>query len=220
LKKQSKMYRFSKQIHEYCEAHTSPLPEVLAELERETHLKTLSPQMLSGRLQGQLLAFFSKMIHPKAILEIGTFTGYSAICLAMGLAPNGVLHTIEVNPELEYLIRKYINKAGFSEQIHLHIGRAQDIVPTLQTTFDLVFIDASKQEYAHFYDMVIDKINPGGLLLADNILWDGKVLTPENDPDAAALHAFNCKVEADPRVEQLLLPLRDGLLVARKLKGS
>ena len=213
------MYRFSKQIHEYCEAHTSPLPEVLAELERETHLKTLSPQMLSGRLQGQLLAFFSKMIRPKAILEIGTFTGYSAICLAQGLTPNGVLHTIEVNPELEHLIRKYLDKAGLSEQIQLHIGRAQDIVPTLQTTFDLVFIDASKQEYAHFYDLVIDKINPGGLLLADNILWDGKVLIPEQDHDAAVLHAFNCKVDADPRVEQLLLPVRDGLLVARKLMG-
>jgi len=213
------MYRFSKQIHEYCEAHTSPLPEVLAELERETHLKTLSPQMLSGRLQGQLLAFFSKMIRPKAILEIGTFTGYSAICLAQGLSPNGVLHTIEVNPELEHLIRKYIDKAGLSNQIQLHLGRAQDIVPTLEQTFDLVFIDAAKQEYAHFYDLVIDKINPDGLLLADNILWDGKVLTPEKDPDAAALHAFTRKVETDLRVEQLLLPVRDGLLVARRLTG-
>jgi len=215
--KTKKMYRFSKQIHEYCEAHTSPLPEVLAELERETHLKTLSPQMLSGPLQGQLLAFFSKMIRPQAILEIGTFTGYSAICLAQGLAPNGVLHTIEINQELEYLIRKYLQKAGLETTIQLHIGQAQDIVPTLQETFDLVFIDAAKLEYAFYYDLVIDKIRPGGLLIADNILWDGKVLTPEDDPDAAALHAFTCKVEIDPRVEQLLLPVRDGLLVARKL---
>ncbi|NUO00849.1 MAG: O-methyltransferase [Saprospiraceae bacterium] len=214
------MYRFSKQIHEYCEIHTSPLPEILSELERETHLKTLSPQMLSGRLQGQLLAFFSKIMAPKAILEIGTFTGYSAICLAQGLAENGVLHTIEVNPELEYLIRKYIDKAGLQAQIQLHIGRAQEVVPALkQQSFDLVFIDAAKQDYALFYDLVIDKIKPGGLLLADNILWDGKVLTPEQDHDAAVLHAFNCKVEADPRVEQLLLPVRDGLLVARKRAG-
>ncbi len=212
------MYRFSKPIHEYCEAHTSPLPEILSRLERETHLKTLSPQMLSGKLQGQLLAFLSKMIRPKAILEIGTFTGYSAICMAQGLAENGVLHTIEVNPEQEYLIRKYLKEAGLEASVQLHIGRAQEIIPTLALTFDLVFIDAAKQDYALFYDLVIDKINPGGLLIADNVLWDGKVLTPEKDADAAVLHAFNCKVDADPRVEQLLLPIRDGLLVARKLE--
>lgn len=211
------MYRFSKEIHEYCETHTSPLPEVLLELERETHLKTLSPQMLSGRLQGQLLAFLSNLIRPKAILEIGTFTGYSAICLAQGLASGGILHTIEVNRELEHFIRKYLGKASLAEVVQLHIGRAQDIVPTLQDGFDLVFIDAAKQDYPLFYDLVIEKINPGGLLIADNILWDGKVLTPEKDQDAAMLHAFNLKVAADERVEQLLLPVRDGLLVARKL---
>jgi len=213
------MYRFSKEIHEYCETHTSPLPEVLLELERETHLKTLSPQMLSGRLQGQLLAFLSNLIRPKAILEIGTFTGYSAICLAQGLASGGVLHTIEVNRELEHFVLKYLSKASLAEVVQLHIGRAQDIVPTLPDGFDLVFIDAAKQDYPLFYDLVIEKINPGGLLIADNILWDGKVLTPEKDQDAAMLHAFNLKVAADERVEQLLLPVRDGLLVARKLEA-
>lgn len=208
------MHSFSKQIHDYCEAFTTPVSDVLSELDRETHLKTLSPQMLSGHLQGQLLALFSKLLRPKVVVEIGTFTGYSAICLAQGLAENGVVHTVEANPELEYLIRKYIQKAGLESSIQPYIGQAQDIIPTLPGPFDLVFIDAAKQEYAFYYDLVIEKIRPGGLLIADNVLWDGKVLAPEKDADAAALDDFNRKVRNDPRVEQLILPVRDGLLVA------
>ncbi len=205
------------QLEQYCQSHTSPLSPLLHELERETHLKTLAPQMLSGPLQGQLLRFLSLLLQPAAILEIGTFTGYSALCLAEGLQAGGVLHTIEANPELEYLIRKYVARAGMEECIQLHIGRAEDIIPSLEGNFDLVFIDAGKQEYGLFYDLLIDRVRPGGLILADNVLWSGKVLDPGNDADAQALHAFNERVQADGRVENLMLPVRDGLLVMRRV---
>jgi len=204
------------QLERYCEAHTSPLSPLLKELERETYLKTLAPQMLSGPLQGQLLRFLSLLLQPAAILEIGTFTGYSALCLVEGLRPGGILHTIEANPELEYLIRKFLSKAGMEEKILLHIGKAEEVIPALTENFDLVFIDAGKQDYGLFYDLIIDRVRPGGLLLADNVLWSGKVLNPGNDADALALHAFNDRVQADDRVENLMLPVRDGLLVMRK----
>jgi len=205
-----------RQLTDYCERHTTPLSPLLQELERETHLKTLAPQMLSGRLQGQLLRLFSRLLHPQRILEIGAFTGYSALCLAEGLAPGGELHTIEVNAELEYLIRRYIGRAGWEDRIHLHVGPAAKIIPDLEGPFDLVFIDAAKQEYALFYELVIDRVRPGGLILADNVLWSGKVLDPEQDLDAQALDAFNDEVQRDQRVENLLLPLRDGLMVMRR----
>ena len=204
------------QLEAYCQSHTSPLAPLLHELERETHLKTLAPQMLSGPLQGQLLRFFSLLLQPSTILEIGTFTGYSALCLAEGLQPGGVLHTIEADPELEYLIRKYVGKARMEERIRLHIGRAEEVIPALEGNFDLVFIDAGKQEYGNFYDLIIDRVRPGGLILADNVLWSGKVLDPGNDADALALCAFNDRVQADGRVENLMLPVRDGLLVMRR----
>ncbi len=207
-----------KEINAYCEAHTSPSSELLRELERETHLKTLAPQMLSGPLQGRLLRLFSLLLRPRAILEIGTFTGYSALCLADGLTKGGHLHTVEANPELEYLVRKYIERAGMTDRISLHIGRAEKVVPDLEGPFDLVFIDAGKQEYALFYDLVIDRVPPGGLLIADNVLWSGKVLDPEQDLDTHTLHLFNEKVQADARVDNLLLPVRDGLMVMRKLE--
>ncbi len=204
-------------LNQYCEAHTTPASAVLYALERETHLRTLSPQMLSGQLQGQLLRFLSLMLKPHLALEIGTFTGYSAICLAEGLAPGGMLHTIEANVELEAMIRRYLAEAGLQERVHLHMGNALEIVPTIEGPFDLVWIDAGKQDYVYYYDLVIDKVSPGGFILADNVLWSGKVLQTNLDPDALALHRFNQKVHADPRVENLLLPVRDGILMARRL---
>lgn len=208
-----------RRLSDYCERHTTPLSSLLQELERETHLKTLHPQMLSGRLQGQLLRVFSRLLQPQCILEVGTFTGYSALCLAEGLAPGGVLHTIEVNAELEYLIRRYIERAGWTDRIHLHVGAAEKIIPDLKGPFDLIFIDAGKQEYALFYELVIDRVRPGGLLLADNVLWSGKVLDPAQDLDARALDAFNEEVQRDPRVDNVLLPVRDGLMVMRRNEG-
>ncbi len=211
------MTDFIKQLHAYCEAHTTPPVDVLHELERETHLKTLAPQMMSGRLQGQFLALLSKLMRPQAILEIGTFTGYAAICLAQGLAANGVLHTIEPNRELEHIIRKYVAKAGLEDKIQLHIGRAEQIIPTLDLRFDLVFIDAGKQQNALFYDLVFNKVNIGGLIIVDNVLWSGKVVNEADDADTQLIRAFNDKVHNDPRVENIMLPIRDGILMARKL---
>lgn len=212
------MQRLEKAIFQYCEQYSDAPEPVLYELERETHLKTLAPQMLSGHLQGQLLRLLSQLKQPKRALEIGTFTGYAAICIARGLAPDGMLHTIEVNPEMEYLIRKYLAKAELSEQVTLHIGDAMSIIPTLPGTFDFVFIDAGKQHYQAYYDLIIDRIDAGGLIIADNVLWSGKVATEqrEKDADTQKLHAFNLMLQEDERVESLLLPIRDGLLVARK----
>lgn len=205
-----------KKITAYCEAHTtSPLPE-LQELERETHLRTLSPQMISGRLQGQLLTLLCALARPKTALEIGTFTGYASICIARGLAEGGTLHTIEVNPELVPISRKYFEKTGLGHKIRQHVGDAREIIPTLDTSFDLVYIDAAKLDYALFYHLVFDKVNPGGLILADNVLWGGKVVSKTTDADTLAMNAFNKMVRDDGRVENLMLPLRDGLLVARK----
>lgn len=201
----------------YCERLSTPQSALLHELERETHLKTLAPQMMSGHLQGRVLSLISKLVRPVRALEIGTFTGYAALCLAEGLAPGGVLHTVEANAELAYIIRKYIGRAGLEGQICLHIGRAQDIVPGLEGVFDLVFIDAGKHDYPLYYDLVVDRMAAGGILLADNVLWSGKVLHPEQDADTLALHRFNEKVQQDARVENLILPIRDGVLVARKL---
>lgn len=202
---------------EYCLAHTSKLDALLLELERETHLRTLSPQMLSGSYQGQLLRFFSLMIQPRRVLEIGTFTGYAAICMAEGLADDGLLHTIEVNDELGWLIRKYVQKAGLEEKVRLHLGDAAAIIPMLDEVFDLVFLDAGKLDYLPHYEMVLPKTRPGGFLLADNVLWDGKVVSgDEKDETARALRAFNDFVQKDSRVENILLPVRDGMMLMRK----
>ncbi len=203
----------------YCEAHTSVPSEVLRELERETHLRTLSPQMLSGHLQGQFLRMLSMMISPMKVLEIGTFTGYSALCLADGLAQGGVIHTIEANPELEYLIRRFIAKAGMESRVCLHMGDALRIIPELEGPFDMVWIDAAKQDYSQYYDLVFDQVRPGGYILADNVLWSGKVLVDNLDADTKSLNEFNFKVQQDSRVENILLPIRDGILMARKLPG-
>jgi len=208
---------YLKKLFSYCENHTTyPLPE-LHELERETHLHTLSPQMLSGHVQGHLLALLSALKQPAIALEIGTFTGYAALCLAKGLPDNGILHTIEINPELEHISRKYFKKTGLEHKIRLYMGDAREIIPTIDAAFDLVFIDAAKPDYSFYYDLVFDKVPPGGLILADNVLWGGKVLSKAADPDTAAIMAFNQKIRGDERVETLMLPLRDGLLIAKKL---
>lgn len=202
---------------EYCYAHTSPLNKVLYLLERETHLRTLSPQMLSGPYQGQVLRFISLMLRPKRALEIGTFTGYSALCLAEGLAEGGILHTIEANDELGWIIRKHIELAGMNDRIVLHFGDAAQVLPTIDEVFDLVFLDAGKLDYPVHYELVLAKTRPGGIILADNVLWDGKVAAGnERDETARLLRAFNRQIREDARVECLLLPLRDGLMVIRK----
>ena len=204
-------------ISNYCEKFSSSESTALFELNRETNLKVLMPQMLSGHLQGSFLQMMSCMIHPKRILEIGTFTGYSAICLAQGLTTDGLLHTIDVNAEIEDMVKKYFSKAGVSEKIKLHIGDAQKIIPQLNETFDLVFIDADKINYSNYYDLVFDKVRSGGFIVADNVLWSGKVLSENPDKDTEAIKQYNAKVHADIRVENMILPLRDGLMIARKL---
>lgn len=211
------MDRDTLQLLDYCMAHTTLQPPLLYELERETYLKTLAPQMISGHLQGQLLRFLSKMKQPSAILEIGTFTGYSAICLAAGLKQNGILHTIEANEELKELIMKYIEMADLKNKIIVHIGDAKKIIPQLGLTYDMVFIDAAKNDYAFYYDLVFEQVNAQGLIIADNVLWSGTVLEKNQKKDAAILDAFNKKVHADERVENILLPIRDGLIIAQKL---
>lgn len=202
---------------DYCQAHTSPQSALLELLERETHLKTLSPQMLSGALQGRVLTFISQMLRPSRILEIGTFTGYATICLASGLSSDGMLHTIEVNDELRWIISKYIRLAELDDRVISHFGDASDIVPTLNTVFDLIFLDAGKLDYQRHYELVLPMLRPGGIMLADNVLWDGKVAGGDmKDETARVLREFNAFVHADNRVENTIIPLRDGLMMVRK----
>lgn len=209
----------AKEIEDYAELFTREEGEVLAALNRETYAKVLTPRMLSGHLQGQILRMLSQMIKPKNILEIGTYTGYSALCMADGLQEGGKLITIDVNEELQDIIQKYVCEAGRSDTIDLRIGNAVDIIPTLNEQFDIVFIDADKENYPNYFDLVIDKVNIGGYIIADNVLWSGKVLEDDSvlDKDTIALKDYAKKVKADPRVENVLMPIRDGLLIARKL---
>ncbi|QSS97552.1 O-methyltransferase [Psychroflexus sp. ALD_RP9] len=203
----------------YVEEHTEDEPQLLAELTRETWQKILQPRMLSGHFQGRLLSLISKLIKPKTILEIGTYTGYSALSLAEGLSENGVLHTIDRNEELFDFQRKYFNRSAYAKQIIQHIGDARHIIPQLETNFDLVFIDADKSNYSLYFDLIIDKLNSGGLILSDNVLWSGKVveaLDPK-DKDTKALQEYNKKLKEDPRVETVVLPIRDGLTLSRKV---
>ncbi len=203
----------------YAENHTSAESKLLAELNRETWAKVLIPRMLSGHIQGRLLSMFSKMIRPHEILEIGTYTGYSALCLAEGLADGGVLHTIDINEELEDMVKRYIHEAGMQENIKFHVGNALEIIPQLNSYFDLVFIDADKENYSNYYDMVIERMKPGAYIIADNVLWSGKVLDEKeiaHDDETRALHEFNEKIQNDSRVENILVPIRDGLMVIRK----
>jgi predicted O-methyltransferase YrrM len=205
------------ELQRYAEQHTSPESDLLASINRETQANVMMPRMLSGHLQGRVLAMISKMIRPKAILEIGTFTGYSAICLAEGLAAGGKLITIDKNKELEEMVRRNFALANLTELIDYRLGNAVDIVPALNTRFDLVFIDADKENYSNYYDMVMDKLNLNGLVLADNVLWSGKVLDVNPDKDTEGIKAFNRKVQEDGRVENVLLPIRDGIMLIRKL---
>ena len=206
-------------IEEYLEQHTTPMDEVLAELYRETHLHAMNPRMASGPVQGCFLQLICQLMHPKRVLEIGTFTGFSTICMARGMAHDGLLTTIEANEEYEGMIRKYLVKAGVSDRVQLIIGDAKTVIPTLEGGFDLVFIDADKVSYPMYYDLVMDKLNPGGIVLADNVLWEGKVLHADTkERDTQAIRMFNDKVQNDPRVENVLLPLRDGLMMVRKVR--
>lgn len=202
----------------YAEDHSASEPEILQKLNRETHLKVMQPRMLSGHLQGRILSMFSKLLQPKTILEIGTYTGYSALCLVEGLQPDGILHTIDNNDERESMLQRYFSEANAQEKIKIHTGDAIDILPNIDGPYDLVFIDADKINYLNYFKMVIDKVRPGGLIIADNVLWSGKVLeTPKpGDKDTKALTEYNRIVAADSRVETVLLPVRDGLSVARK----
>ena len=209
----------SPELQHYITQHTSPESEILKRLNRDTHLHVLKPRMLSGHVQGRFLAMVAHMIRPKQILEIGTYTGYSALCLAEGLAPGGLLHTIDVNEELEEMVRGYFTNAGVAEKIKYYIGQARDIIPQLNYSFDLVFIDADKINNALYYELVLDKVVPGGFLLIDNVLWSGKVVqqtTKKIDTDTQSVLDFNRKIQEDTRVENLLLPLRDGLMLVRK----
>lgn len=224
-------------IQQYAESMTSPEPPVLARLNRNTHAQILHARMLSGHLQGALLAMISKMVRPDRILEIGTFTGYSAICLASGLNKNGLLHTIDNNPELEDFARTYFIEAGMQHMIVQHIGEAINVIPTIDEVFDIVFIDADKENYVNYFDMAYEKLRQGGIILADNVLWSGKVveyagkipdgssldeainagLIPETDSETLGLLRFNEHVSRHPGVDQLLLPFRDGLMICLKV---
>jgi caffeoyl-CoA O-methyltransferase len=210
----------SEDLENYVVNHSQDEPDLLKELERETYKKVIHPRMLSGHLQGRVLSMFSKIMNPAAILEIGTYTGYSAICLAEGLQVNGTIDTIDINEELEELQRSFFDRSGYGKQIKQHIGNALEIIPTLNKSFDLVFIDADKENYAAYYDLVIDKVRKGGIILSDNVLWSGQVLDPEkyNDKSTKALVAYNKKLKEDPRVETVLLPIRDGLTLSRVIK--
>jgi predicted O-methyltransferase YrrM len=204
-------------IQDYAEKHTTEENKLLKTLNRETHVNHDMPQMLSGHLQGRLLNLFSHMIRPKQVLEIGTYTGYSAICIAGGLQEGGRLHTIDNNERLKPVIEKYIRQAGFEDKIKLYFGNAMNIIPQIDKRFDLVFIDADKSNYSNYFDLVIEKVTNGGYIIADNVLWSGRVLDDKKDNRTKALDHYNKKINSDLRVENLLLPVRDGLMIARKV---
>ncbi len=214
----NKMDFIDNNIEAYALAYSQPESEVLNKLNRDTQAKVMMPRMLSGHMQGNVLSMFSNMMQPKQILEIGTYTGYSAICLATGLQEGGKLHTIDINEELEIMVRSAFKDAGFTEKINYYLGNALNIIPNINEIFDLIFIDADKKNYAAYYDLVINKVRKGGYIIADNVLWSGKILmnAAKMDADTKAIDDFNKKVHADNRVENLLLPVRDGLMIARK----
>ena len=207
-----------KEIDEFITRFSDKEPELLAQLNHETWEKVLIPRMLSGHFQGRVISMLSHMIQPKRILEIGTYTGYSAICFAEGLQENGIIHTIDINEELESIVNKYIEKSNLKETIINHIGNALDIIPTLKEEFDIVFIDADKSNYSNYYDLVFDKVKKGGYIIADNVLWSGKVVENRKDldQDTLALIDYSEKIHNDKRVQHVLFPIRDGLMIARK----
>ena len=212
------MHFLPEDLDNYVVAHSEQEPELLQQLTRETYQKVLQPIMLSGPYQGRVLSVISKLINPRTILELGTFTGYSTLCLAEGITPNGELHTIDINEELVDFQRKYFDKSEYGNQIIQHTGNALDIIPNLNLTFDLVFIDADKPNYSNYFNLVIDKLNSGGIILTDNVLWHGKVVEPLNEKDKStkAVLDYNTLLKNDDRIETVLLPIRDGLTISRK----
>ena len=208
----------SEQIEQYILSHIDEESDALKKLDRDAHVKLLRPRMLSGHLQGRILKMICRLVQPGFILEIGTYTGYAALCMAEGAPENAVIHTIEINDELEDFIRDHLRNSGYEDKIHLHIGDAMDIVPGLDCMFDLVFIDANKRDYCAYYNLIFEKVRPGGLILADNTLWDGKVLTtPSNtDRQTTGIQDFNDMIMEDDRVEKVILPVRDGLTMIWK----
>ncbi len=206
-----------KDIFEYIEVFSSESPAYLKELERETYLKTVLPQMISGEYQGRLLSFISHMLKPKQVLEIGTFTGYSSLCLAEGLHDHGQIHTIDINEELKAIQDTYFQKSGYRHNIIQYTGNALEIIPEMNIEFDLIFLDADKKNYPLYFDLVFPKLKKGGILMADNVLWYGKVPNPEvNDPETLALRKYNQLLVENPSMEVLILPVRDGISIARK----
>lgn len=207
----------SQELDQYCCSHTAEENELLKRINRETHVEVLQPRMLSGHFQGRVLSMLSKMMQPKRILEIGTFTGYSALCLAEGLAPDGKLVTIDVNEELANRVQAYFDASEYAEQIQYLISPALEVIPTLNETWDLVFIDADKQNYIEYYELILPLLRPGGYVILDNVLWSGKVVDQDkNDKDTVLLRKLNALIHDDLRVEEVLLPIRDGLMIARK----
>jgi predicted O-methyltransferase YrrM len=211
------MHFISQELEDYIEQHSQNEPELLVQLNRETYQKVLQPRMLSGHFQGRVLSMLSKLIRPATILEIGTYTGYSALCLCEGLQENGILHTIDIKEELVDFQRKYFDKSPWGNQIIQHLGDALDSIPTLDLKFDLVFIDADKDNYINYFHLIVPMMNKGGIILSDNVLWSGKVLeeVKENDLTTKILLEYNQLLKNDPRVETVLLPIRDGLTVSR-----
>ena len=213
------MHFISPELEDYIEQHSQQEPELLAALNKETYQKVLLPRMLSGHFQGRVLSMLSKLIRPVNILEIGTYTGYAALCLCEGMHENGQLHTIDIKEELVDFQRKYFDRSPLGSQIFQHLGEAVDVIPTLDLKFDLVFIDADKENYLNYFELMVPKMNKGGIILSDNVLWSGKVLEPlqPNDLSTKVLLEYNERLKNDPRVETVLLPIRDGLTVSRVL---
>lgn len=213
------MHFISPELEDYIEQHSQPEPELLAALNKETYQKVLLPRMLSGHFQGRVLSMLSKLVRPVNILEIGTYTGYAALCLCEGMRENGQLHTIDIKEELVDFQRKYFDRSPWGNQIFQHLGEAVDVIPTLDLTFDMVFIDADKENYLNYFELMVPKMNKGGIILSDNVLWSGKVLEPlqPNDLSTKVLLEYNERLKNDPRVETVLLPIRDGLTVSRVL---
>lgn len=207
----------AQELDQYCCNHSAEENDLLKRINRETHLEVLQPRMLSGHFQGRVLSMLSKMIQPQRILEIGTYTGYSALCMAEGLSPDGKLVTIDVNEELANRVQGYFDASVFAKQIHYIISSALDVIPTLNETWDLVFIDADKQNYIEYYELILPFVRSGGYVILDNVLWSGKVAEPDkNDKDTVLLRKLNALIHEDERVEEVLLPIRDGLMIARK----
>ena len=219
MKKPIQMHFISQELEDYIEQHSEKEPPLLAALNKETYQKILLPRMLSGHFQGRVLSMLAKLVRPLNILEIGTFTGYSALCLCEGIQENGILHTIDIKEELVDFQRKHFDKSPWGTQIIQHLGAAVDIIPTLKMKFDLVFIDADKENYINYFNIILPKMNRGGIILSDNVLWSGKVLEPLHPKDVSTkiLLEYNALLKNDPRIETVLLPIRDGLTVSRVL---